>query len=73
MVPRYHYIYIEDTETPVPVQGIIKLVQTQENIIKDLLPNGLQILEQIVLKGGGPSSMDGLEPMKGVMAYNVHP
>ena len=62
-----HAIYLQDIQEPGPVQGFIRLVQVQEDRVKDLLPHGLNLLDQFDLEVDGPRTTTHPEPMEGVM------
>ena len=49
------------------VQGVIRLLEVQGYGVKDHLPYGCQLLEQIIIKGGGPCPTSHPETMHGVM------
>ena len=53
---RSQSVSTKDIDTPVPVQGIIYLVQIQEYLLEDLLPHVYNLLEKLGLEGGGPFS-----------------
>ena len=45
-------ITLQDTQAPGPVQGIVILVQVQEDRMEDLLPRGYNLMNQLDLKCG---------------------
>ena len=64
---RPHAISLHDIQTPGPVQGFVRLLQVQEDRVKDLLPHGRNLLYQFDLEVDGPRTMTRPEPMEGVM------
>ena len=43
-VPRPYAITLKDTQAPGPVQGIVSLVQVQEDCMEDRLPQDRNLL-----------------------------
>ena len=41
--PWSHAVIYQDIETPVPIQGTVRLLETQENGVKDQLPHGCNL------------------------------
>ena len=64
---RPHAISLHDIQTPGPVQGFVRLVQVQEDRVKDLLPHGRNLMYQFDLEVDGPRTTTRPEPMEGVM------
>ena len=56
-----------DLETPVPVQGVVRLLEVQENLVENCLPHGRYMLEHIVLEVRSPCPASRLEPMNHIM------
>ena len=50
----YHSVDCQNVETPVPVQGVVQLMEFQEDLIDNLLLHCRQILEQLGFKGVSP-------------------
>ena len=48
-----HAIYLQDTQAPGPIQGVVSFVQVQEDCMEDRLPQGRNLPKQLDLKGGG--------------------
>ena len=44
-----HAITLQDNQAPGPVQGILRLVQVQEDCMEELLPQGRNLLKQLDL------------------------
>ena len=51
----------------VPLQGIVGLVQFEEDVMEDRLPHGDYLLKYIFFKGGGPRSYPRTKSIQGVM------
>ena len=49
-----HSVDCQDVDTPVPVQGVVQLMEFQEDLIDNLLLHCRQILEQLGFKGVSP-------------------
>ena len=50
--PGSHAIYRQDVESPVPVQGIVRLMEIQGNVAKDRLTRGCYLMEQLSIGYG---------------------
>ena len=53
----------------VPIQGIICLLEVQENLKEDRLPHGRNMLEQLGLEGGGPHSTARPKPVQHIVEH----
>ena len=51
--PGPHVTTLQDTHASGPVQGIVSLVQVQDDRTEDHLPQGRNLMNQLDLKGGG--------------------
>ena len=52
---------------PGPIQGIVCLVQVQEDCVEDRLPRDRNLLKQFDLEGCGTRTSSRPEPMEGVV------
>ena len=66
-----HAIYLQYVEAPVPVKGIIRLLEIQKNSVKDCLLHGFKLMEQLILEGGGPHPTSCPETMEAVVAFDL--
>ena len=68
--PGTHAIFPQDFQAPGPVQGIVCLVQVQEDRMEDRLPHGCNLLKQFDLEGGSPHTAPHPGPSEGfVVGY----
>ena len=51
--PGPHNITLQDTQAPRHVQGIVSLVQVQEDRMEDRLPQGRNLLNHLEIEDGG--------------------
>ena len=64
--PGAHAIAFQNFETTVPVQGIVRLLEVEEDLIEDRLPHFCHMLETLGFEGGitrppsSPKTMDGV-------------
>ena len=65
--PGIHAISLQDLQAPGTVQGVVHLVQFQEDQVKDLPHHGNELMKQFDLKGGGPRTATHTGPIKGVV------
>ena len=67
-----HAIYRQDVESPVPVQGIVRLMEIQGNGAKDRLTHGCYLMEQLSIGDGSTRPTSCPETMKAVILSDRH-
>ena len=65
--PVPHTISLQDTQAPVPIQGVVSLVHFQEDRMEDHLPQVRNLLKQLDLKCGSPCTATRPESVEGVV------
>ena len=70
--PGTHAASHQDIKAPIPVQGVIRLLEFQEYCAEDRITHGRHMLDQLSLEGGGPYTTYRPENMQVVMLVDCH-
>ena len=70
VIPRTQSVSLRYFQASSPVQVFIRILQFQKYCIQDLLPYSHYLMEQFVLKGGGPSAATCPETTEDVVEVN---